>query len=103
MSKKTTKKSTKKIDLVVTTDQSITPPSPSNGQKYEQIEKAAYFLSLQSKSYDDWVWMLAELMCRARSPHAVTEDEIKIAANALAVQGLRIDEIHWKIAELQNV
>lgn len=64
----------------------------------------AYTLSQQQKTYDDWVWLLAEarlLVTTNMTPGSppVTEDAIRDLASKIAGEGLRIDQLQWELAE----
>ncbi|HME54306.1 MAG TPA: hypothetical protein VKM55_18925 [Candidatus Lokiarchaeia archaeon] len=91
--------------------------------KRDAIQTRAYLLSTENRSYDDYIWQLAEIEARlkpayiTRLDNGTTEikidsakiidkpstDEIRILARELGGKQTKIQEIHWFIAERQYV
>jgi hypothetical protein len=93
----------------------------------EKIQKLAYQLSQEQKSYDDWIWLLAEAELRLRPAYVgsllyqekdgvlfteidatlmldePSEEVIHQLAEEIAKSSPSVQELHWFIAERRYI
>ncbi|MBN1803346.1 MAG: hypothetical protein JW891_17675 [Candidatus Lokiarchaeota archaeon] len=66
-----------------------------------QVEKEAYYISLNKLSVDELTWLLAERrLCIQKGYSNVSEAEIKALAEDIHKSGINRDELCWLNAEL---
>ncbi len=85
----------------------------------DAIQKLAFEISQEPKSYDDFVWIFAEAELRLRPAYAVgnvftggpvqlfpnkivdkpKDDDIRSLAEQIASQGTPVQDLHWFIAQ----
>ncbi len=66
-----------------------------------EVEKEAYFISLNKLSVDELTWLLAERrLCLQKGYSNVTEDDIRQLADIIHKSGCSRDELCWLNAEI---
>lgn len=91
--------------------------------KRDAIQTRAYLLSTENRSYDEYIWQLADIEARLKAAYITrldkgtmeikidaakildqpSTDEIRIIARELGDKQARIQDVHWFIAERQYV
>ncbi len=89
----------------------------------EEIQKIAFEISQEPKSYDDFVWLFAEAELRLRPAYAVgnvftggpvqlfpnkivdkpKDDDIRKLAEQISSQGTPVQDLHWFIAQRRYI
>ena len=65
----------------------------------EEIAAKAFLISQEHKSYDQFVWMLAEADLILQHGHPPSNEMIRRVAEIIVTQHLSLDVLHWLIAE----
>lgn len=68
---------------------------------HEDISKRAFLLSKEEKSYDQWVWLLAEAELRLQLGKDPPVTSIRSIAEEIGKQKISLQDLHWYIAEKQ--
>jgi len=91
--------------------------------KTDEIRKKAFDLAMARRSYDDYIWMWAEAELRLRNAYgtslapnaknididtskivdAPSAEDIKKLASELASKKVKVQDVHWFIAERQYI
>ena len=91
--------------------------------KRDAIQIKAYLLSKEQRSYADWIWQLAEIEARLKPSYitrldgsafdikidaakildTVSTDEIRNVAREFETRQVKVQELHWFIAERQYI
>ena len=67
----------------------------------EHIQKRAYYLSLQQKSREDLIWLLAETELKLQTGSQPSIEQVRSLAEMIAQNKTTLDQLHWFLAEKQ--
>lgn len=65
----------------------------------KEITAKAFLISNEHKSYDQFVWMLAEAELTLQYGKVPSSETVRSVADAIANQHLSLEVLHWLIAE----